>query len=565
MSMASKKARPSMTRQTRNAEKPRPKASAWHALVVGMVAALTYAPALHNEYTLDDHLIEATSADRAQAPFSTLFDRTYFERFRQDTYRPVATFTSMIGHRAGGDPAVVGHVQNAAWHAGAAALVNVFARRMLGPGPALFASLVFAVHPAASEAALCIGYREDMIVGFLALASLLLTLRGGRGPRLAALAAYALALFAKENAAVLPALVVLTRLTVARDGPLDIRALARELAGYLLVTVGYLVIRFGAMASPEPFADPAGGTFGATIVAVPRIFAHYLRLLILPWPLMVLYAHMFPLGGSWVGQLPWLALDVAFIAGSVKLARVRPALGLGLLWFTFALTPTLHFVPMRVTAADRFMYLSMVGGAIAAGAILEMVLASARKPAQRGLVWSGAGAALLVLLALTEQRVTVWHDDLTLWTDTLRHNPNAYMGHFVVGATLSARGQHLEARRELESALASCPSESRFGRERCCAHYAVSVGFERIQTDDLLAAREAFAQSLEYLKDNVPATVGLGYVELLAGNTVEARRYAERAIQLNAGDSRNPTITSFQELLEQVELQRAAPMTTALR
>jgi hypothetical protein len=543
----------------------RPKAPAWHGLLVAMVAALTYAPALNNEYTLDDHLIEATSVARANAPFSTLFHREYFEKYRQDTYRPVATFTSMIGHRVGGDPAVMGRAQNALWHAGASVLVNLFAGRMLAPGPALFASLVFAVHPAASEAALCIGYREDVIVCVLALASLLLTLRGGWGSRLAALAAYALALFAKENAAVLPILVVLTRLTVVRDETSGLRGLARELAGYLLVTVGYLVIRFGVMASPEPFADPAGGTFAATIVAVPRIFAHYLRLLVVPWPLMVLYAHMFPLGEDWMGQLPWLALDVAFIAASVKLARIRPPLGLGLLWFAFALTPTLHFVPMRVSAADRFMYLSMVGGAIAAGAILEMAIASVRKPAERGVIWAGAGAALVVLLALTEQRVTVWHDDLTLWQDTLRHNPNAYMGHFVVGAKLGASGQHQEALREFELALATCPRESEFGRQHGCAHYAVSVGFERIQTNDLLGAREAFVQSLEYLNDNVPATVGLGYVELLSGNTVEARRYADRATQLNAGDPRNPRLSMFRDLLERVERERAAPVTTALR
>src|SRR5262249_23525485 len=167
------------------------------------------------------------------------------------------------------------------------------------------------------EAPLSIGFREDMIVCFFALASLLLTLRGGWRLRIAALVAYALALFAKENAAIFPALLVLTRLTEAREGPLDRRALLRELAGYLAVTAGYLVIRFGVMASPQSFADPAGGTYAATIVAIPRIFAHYLRLLVVPWPLMVLYAHMFPMGEPWIGQLPWLALDIAFLAAAV--------------------------------------------------------------------------------------------------------------------------------------------------------------------------------------------------------------------------------------------------------
>jgi hypothetical protein len=524
--------------------------------VAAAVAALTYAPALDNEYALDDHV--ETSVDRAQAPFSSLFDRTYFQRYDQDTYRPVATFCSMIGHRLGVDPLIAGHVQNALWHAGATVLVNLHAGRILAPASALFAALVFAVHPAASEAAISIAFREDMIVCFLALGSLLLTLQGGLGPRLAALIAYGLALFAKENAAVLPALLVLTRLTVARDGAVDVRALVRELAGYLFVTAGYLLIRFGIMASPRPFADSVGGTYADTVVAVPRIFAHYVRLLIVPWPLMVLYAHMFPIGEPWIGQLPWLALDLAIIAGSVKLARARPPLGFGLLWFALALTPTLHFVPMRVAAADRFLYLSMVGGAIAAGAFLEMVIAAARQSVERRMIWASAGVALFALLAVTEQRITVWHDDLSLWTDTLRHNPRAYIGHYILGEACGKRGQREEARRELEAALADCPRESTFGRQRFCAPYAVAVGFARLHAHDVAAAREAFALSFEYASDNVPGIVGLGYIHLLEGNVAEARRHADWATRLSAGDpSGRATLASFRVLLGRVAREGA--------
>jgi tetratricopeptide (TPR) repeat protein len=506
---------------------------------VAVVAALAYAPALENLDALDDHLVAETSDELAGAPIASLFDRTYFKKFNQDTYRPVATLSLMVGHRLGGNRQTAGHVQNGLWHAGNAVLVKTLASQTLGPGPALFAGLLFAVHPAGSEAVLSVGYQEDEIVCFFALLSLLLTLRGGRWRHLCALVAYALALFAKENAAVLPGLLLLTRLTVARDGPIDRRAIVRELAGYVAVTGGYLLVRFGVMASPQPFADPAGGSYAATMVAVPRIFAHYLRLLVVPWPLMVLYANVFPMGDSWIGQLPWLALDVALLVGAVRLARVRPALGFGLLWFALALTPTLHFVPMRVAAADRFLYLSMVGGAIAAGAILEMAIAVARRPAEPRVIWVAASATLLALLVLTEKRVAVWHDDMTLWEDTLRHNSHAYMGHFVVGTTLEARGQYEEARRELEAAVGDCPRESAFGRQRFCAKYAVALGYVRLETHDVPAAREAFRLSLEYAKDNVSAIIGLGYTHLVEGNLAEARRLAYRASQLNATGARD--------------------------
>jgi hypothetical protein len=436
---------------------------------------------------------------------------------------------------------------------------------MLAPEPALFAALIFAVHPAASEAAISMGFREDLIVCFFALASLLLTLRGGRGPRLAALAAYALALFAKENAIVIPALVLLTRLTVARHGPLDPRALIKEMAGYGAVTAGYLAVRFGLMASPHPFADPLGGTYAATIVAVPRIFAHYLKLLVFPWPLQVLYAHVFPMGVPWIDQVPWLALDVGILAGAVKLAGTRPTLGLGLLWFALAVTPELHFVPMRVAAADRFLYLSMVGGAIVWGAVLERLLADTHKRTQRRVIWASAGATLIVLLAVTEQRVSVWHDDLSLWRDTLEHNSHAYMGHYVLGSNLDEVGRYEEARQELEAALADCPRESNFGRRRFCAPYAVAVGFVRIKMHDFRAAREAFALSFEYAGDNAPGIVGLGYIDLLEGNIEGARRSADRAARVSVGIERNvAALTAFRNLLDKAEREQGVPGVTAL-
>src|SRR5690349_20735767 len=87
----------------------RPAGRAGHLWGAAAGAALTDAPALRNDYTLDDHLIAETSVDRAHASFSTLFDRSYFHRYNQDTYRPVATFCSMVGHRLGVDPIIAGH------------------------------------------------------------------------------------------------------------------------------------------------------------------------------------------------------------------------------------------------------------------------------------------------------------------------------------------------------------------------------------------------------------------------------------------------------------------------
>jgi hypothetical protein len=515
-------------------------------LVAAALAALTYAPMMGNFYAADDALIVTTSGDRAHAPLSTLFDRSFFDRYNQDTYRPFATFTTMVDYRVGLDPRHAGHLQNMLWHACATALLVIFAGRFLPAAAAFFAGAFFAVHPAATESVLSVGFREDGVVTCLLLASLVLTWPGGLGRRAFALVTYALALFTKENAIVFPVLLVVGRLALDAGRAERRRALVLETSAFALVTLGYLGVRFGLMASEQPFADPLGGTYAATLVGVPRIFAHYLRVLVVPWPLLVSYSHEFPMGGSLVPQLPWLALDLAFLALALRLVRSRPLAGFGLLWFALALAPVLHFVPLRVEAADRFVHLSLVGGALAAGASLVDLDAAASRLGARHAAPVAAAAALLGFVVLTELRIPAWHDDLALWKETLRRNPRAYLAHFGVAEDHLRHGRTAPARAELEAAVASCPRSSAFGRDRFCAYFASRLGFQRLFAGDLPGARAAFLEGLGFKAAYVPALLGLGRVSLAEGDLPRARGRLAEAIGY---DPRNPIVRQLADEL----------------
>jgi hypothetical protein len=518
---------------------------------VAAVAAAVYAPSMLNEYVADDNLIASSQSARAHAPLSTLFNRSYFDLYKEDGYRPFATLTTMVDARVGVDPRHAGHVQNILWFAGTAALLTAFASRFLPLPAATFAGLAFAVHPATTEATVSIGYREDGIVACLLLASLLLALRRGAAPRAASLATYVLALFTKESAAVFPALLLLVRLTVEREEPPPWRALAVEVSGYVLVTAAYLLVRFHLLTSGEPFADPVGGTYAQTLVAVPRIFAHYLRVVVVPAPLLASYAHVFPIGASWTSQLPWLAVDLAFLTLAVRLAFTKPALGLGLLWFVVAISPALHLVPLRVEAADRLVHLALVGGALAAGALYAMV-AEGRSRSGRRLSWACGAAALACLLVLTERRIAVWHDGHTLWTETLEQNPRSHIAHAFIAWELESAGLHERARPEMEAAVADCPRDSNFGRRRFCALDASKLGFLVLyQMHDLVAARVAFEQSLAFSPDFTPAVIGLGYVALAYGDVGAARQQALLAARQNS--TRSNVQAMLRDLIAQID------------
>lgn len=509
--------------------------------LVALVAALVYSPMIRNQYTADDVLIIESSRDLARAPLSTLFERSYFQRYQENTYRPVVTASYMIDHRLGGSPVRVGHAQNMAWHAGVSVLVTLLAARLLPVeselGP-LAAGLLFAVHPATSEAALAIGYREDVLAAFFCVAALLLVLKGQRSRLFAALACYALGLFSKENAIVMPALLLMARFFVPAARA-SARAQIREFGAFAVVTLLFLYVRFGPMASEERYADPLGGTYAATLVTSPRLLAHYLRLVIAPWGFMASYANVFAFGVPLFRAASWLALDSAFLAVSFVLVRRYALIGYGLLWLPVALAPMLQFVPMRFPGADRFMYMPLVGAALAAGGLVDLLEARAGAKTERvrkTLVTAGV-AVLIALTVLTEMRVRVWRNNYELWSDTLAQNPHAYPGHYFMFRHYKHRGEREKARKSVQSALDDCPHETIWGQQHFCAGFANALGFLLVDMGDLNGADAAFRQSVRWFPNFAAPVVGLNIVAALEHNDrKKADEYYDLARKITTRD-----------------------------
>ena len=178
---------------------------------------------------------------------------------------------------------------------------------------AIVAGLLFVLHPITAETVDNASFREDSLVTVFTLATLILAL--DRRPALALVAygagppvegvggdgagaagdAAARAVRPRES----------PRLRGARAGrpaPLvaRLRRLVVELIPYGVVTVVYLGIRFGPMKTPVAYARYPGGTFGDTLIGLPAIWAHDLRLLVWPWPLCADYTGYFRFGPQ-----PW--------------------------------------------------------------------------------------------------------------------------------------------------------------------------------------------------------------------------------------------------------------------
>src|SRR5450755_3482814 len=292
-------------------EAPKPLPPSWWSsprggvVIVVAVAIVAYARSLANEFTYDEGLVILGAQRFLQsAAFGTLFSPSYFSGSLEGTWRPVCTFTYMLDAMVSMHPAVF-KAQSLLWHVGAALLVMTLVRRLLPESRrryALWAGLLFALHPVTAETVDNASFREDSLVTVFTLATLILALDGRR--RLALLT-FALGLLSKESAVVAPALLAILRIgrfdgAPARPARATAIALLRELAPFGAIALIYLGLRFGPMRMPGTYAQYPGGSFAGTLIGLPAIWAHDIRLLVWPWPLCADYSGYFRFGPQ-----PW--------------------------------------------------------------------------------------------------------------------------------------------------------------------------------------------------------------------------------------------------------------------
>jgi hypothetical protein len=512
------------------------------AFVVAVFVVAAFARSLGNAFTYDEPLVLVQAqAFLKSSDFSALVTKDYFAGSLEGTWRPFCTLTYMFDAFLAFAPATF-KADSVLWHIGCAWLVMALARRLLPARHrrfAIVAGLVFALHPVTTETVDNASFREDSLVTFWTLATLVLAFDGRRA---LALVAFALGLLSKESAVVAPVLLAIVRLTrpvAERPGHPARRGLPRELVPYGVVLAIYLAIRFGPLKTAGQYATYPGGSFAATMTGMPLVWAHDLRLLVWPWPLCADYTGYFPFGHVPVGALVASALVVlAFVAALVVAARRGQTLiALGLGWFALALGPVSNFIPVPIPSAERFLMLPLVGvglaAAAAAGALSEHLSDRAWAVARGAFV-----AVLAVFVGMINVRHDAWSDDPTLWADTVAVNPRSCGAQSAVGGTLLRRGIDEASGAGSVDVLRAAAEHQRVALLQCAdasdparaAKFYTRLGAAEALLSHLPPARAALERALVLAPRDPLTVVWLGYVHLLSGDTAGAAVLLKRAI-----------------------------------
>ena len=366
-------------------------------------------------------------------------------------YRPVTTLSYLFNGSVlpSRDEAAGYRIVNLLLHAGNALLLYLLVLRLVGGyWPAVLTAALWAVHPIATEGVTYLVGRADELAATAVLGSMLVHDRLVRGPSSriwqAALMLITLAgLLAKENAAVIPATVLLLDVCLrrAKFSVLDLRT------RYLLFLPPFLLagyLRAIALGHGGPIENPfvdnplrAASFLSSRLTAI-KIVGKYLCLLIWPASLSCDYSY---------NQIPvvdlrfsrwedWKAVtalaSIAVLAGSaiVLFRRCRPGFFF-LVFSALTLLPVSNlFFPIGTIAGERLLYLPSIGFS---GCLVVAVYAAM----ERFRLKPSIAIAALVLVAMTWGTRTWlrnldWKSKETIWQAAVKVAPDSYKAHMVL-------------------------------------------------------------------------------------------------------------------------------------
>jgi Tfp pilus assembly protein PilF len=393
-------------------------------------------------------------------------------------YRPLMTLTYLGLWSVFGDAPSGFHIFNLAMQLAVVVMVFFVGRRLLGDEwMAGIAALLFAVHPVHTEVVDWIASVPDLETTFFSLLLLWLIadfeMADGVAGALGALALLG-ALFAKEPSLLVAPLAIGFGYLAAAKAAAGAGAwgaavvpFRRRVARWLPVLAmgaAYVAWRIALFGKLAPVLQHAQISWPQAVYSAFALVLQYARLLV--WPTRLSAFHVFHV--SHAMREPRVLGGVAVVAGFVAMALVAwrrcvPEITFCVLWMALTLLPVLNPRWMAANVlTERYLYLPSVGfcwlvgwfGVQAWRRLGSLAGAGTTLRAAYAVVASGIFVASVFAVM---QRNRVWHDDLSLYTQTLVTDPDAAIIRNNLAGTYFSLGNLEGAEKEWLGALAGKP------------------------------------------------------------------------------------------------------------
>ena len=448
---------------------------AWSIVALALLASIT---SLRNGFAYDDRwILVENKRIHSLVEAWRFFGETYWPNVRGAAlYRPLTLLVYATQWVAGHGSPLIYHAVSIVLYAAVSVLVLLLALEMLPRRAAWGAAALFAVHPVHVEAVGNVVGQAELWTSLIVLGAVIVYLRGrrdgvplNRESAFVIVGLYFVGMMVKENAIILPALLMAAEGLVVRDNaPWRERAdrLFTVLVWMGLFAAMFLVVRvslLGAFGGDTPHPSIAALDMAGRTKVMIGLAPEFARLFL--WPAN-LYADYSPqavhIHDTWhIEHLPGLLLiGCVAILFFVAHQRARVA-AFGLWWVTLGMAPVANIlIATGILIAERTFLLPSVGVVIAVATLVPWVEAQRfwhRRVARLALT---AGFALLLTLGFSRsaERQYTWKDSETVFVTLLREAPLNFKAHYAQGGQLFDEKRPLEAEREWRMALALNPS-----------------------------------------------------------------------------------------------------------
>lgn len=421
-----------------------------------VVTAVAYSPALNGEFLSwdDQAYVSSNKLLRDAAGLAAIWNPSSTEL---NQYYPLLFTSYWLEYQMWGANSRAYHAVSIALH-----LVNVILVLLLiqqlgaSPWVAFGTAAIFALHPTQVASIAWVAERKNTLSGCFYLIAFLLYLRHRRTDSGAAyggcLVAFLAAMLSKTQTLTLPVSIFIADRLLQRARLLRQQDVARVVIKLLpMLALGLIAVVITTRVEQRG-VDVAAFRL-PTLAERPFIVANapwfYLYKFLLPINLSPLYPKWSVSAADptwWLGILAWPAV----VAAAVKWQERIGALALwGMAHFVVSLAPVLGVIPFgyqqHTVVADHYLYLAIIGAAVALTATVDRLAGSMQWGTQR-VAATALGVMVLGAYAVQSFRESQqWRDTPTFWRRVIERSPNTFAAYYSLAEYYQNHRQWAEA------------------------------------------------------------------------------------------------------------------------
>ena len=464
-----------------------------------LLCLLAYANSLGNGFVFDDiSIIVENSLVTDRGSILKIFSTPYWLQPGAGLFRPVTLFSFHLNHALDGLNPFGFHLTNVVLHMIVVTLLYGLGIRLgLSPYGSYLSAALFAVHPIHTEAVSNIVGRAELLMSLGVLLSLVWYIDSRAASPLrpgflvASLAAFSISLLSKEQAMVLPFLIVLYDVSFRSDRELVVPAatkrVAMRYAGYFVLLGILILVRLHLM-GPGLFMGPSDVSFMDNPLAhsgwVQRLpgalFVANKYLILFAWPSSLCADYSYnalPLPSRLWEPAPLataIVMCILIVVAFWSFIKGKRLAFFAFCFFLLTFAPVSNIIrPIGTIMGERLLYLPSAGLSLLIGVGLDTLMARHELTirSRTGKVVAIAVACVLIAaITRTSYRNRDWRDCKSIVRSSLRTSPRNARVHVGVA------GIHFKDR-DFESAVAAFEKAVRIYPDLPLSHAAFAQNY----------------------------------------------------------------------------------------